>query len=102
MFNEIIRGRRDTLRARLQAETGDPLALLILVGAAWLSFMIYVLIFVQPLALVSFWQYNQVNLYSFSHLYPYLRFALVAAPPLHFWRRPPQSNYPPDSVLDPD
>src|SRR5207248_10470255 len=24
------------------------------------------------------------------------------APPLRFWRRPPQSNYPPDAVPDPD
>src|SRR3954465_10416608 len=24
------------------------------------------------------------------------------APPLHFWRQPPQLNYPPDTVPDPD
>src|SRR4029453_4915927 len=28
--------------------------------------------------------------------------ANLRAPPLHFGRRPPQSNYPPDTVPDPD
>ncbi|CAN0480642.1 unnamed protein product [Discosporangium mesarthrocarpum] len=28
--------------------------------------------------------------------------AHLRAPPLHFGRRPPQSNYPPHTVLDPD
>src|SRR5690554_6691335 len=37
--------------------------------------------------------------------YPYdvrAYLAHLCAPPLHYWRRPPQSNYPPHNVLNPD
>src|SRR5215211_1975704 len=45
-----------------------------------------------------------VKLPSAFALYGWFPISLrnLRAPPLLFWRRPPQSNYPPDNVQDPD
>jgi hypothetical protein len=80
MLADLLRGGwLDNLRARVLDPASEREALLVLAVTAWLSFMVWVLMLVQPFGLLAYYRYDQLNLYGFTWANPFARWDLLGA-----------------------
>ena len=67
MLTDLIKSRRiQRIRTRTQAIVGEHYLLLVLVGAALLSLLLYWQAFVSPYGLISWQHYSQLDLQRIS------------------------------------
>src|SRR5512133_3697037 len=80
MLTDLIKSRRiQRIRTRTEAIVGEHYLLLVLVGAAVLSLLLYWQAFVSPYGLISWQHYCQLDLQRISRAQPSARWYLLMA-----------------------
>ncbi len=80
MLGEYLRDSKvEGLWHRIHDPADEREALVNLAVAAWLSFLLWVLLLVRPFNLLSYYYYSQLSLYGFSWVNPFARWDLIIA-----------------------
>ncbi len=80
MLTEAARASKiGTIWSRVRDPESERDALVNLALAAWLSFLLWVLLLVRPFNLLAYYPYSQLSLYGFSWANPFARWDLIIA-----------------------